>query len=140
MPWTPRAGEVVPYSFLWTHESELGEDSGRKLRPCVIVIAVQHISADAWRVAVAPISTQRGRDREVVELPAAVKRQLRLDERPSWIVCDEVNLFEWPGFDLGLTPARTRTYGMIPGSLLKRVQAAVTEVRARGALKITSRD
>jgi hypothetical protein len=29
---------------------------------------------------------------------------------------------------------------MIPGSLLKRVQAVVTEVRARGALKITSRD
>lgn len=140
MDWTPRAGEVVPYSFLWAHESELGEDSGRKLRPCVIVIAVQQMSGDAWRVAVAPISTQCGRDREVVELPPAVKQQLGLDERPSWIVCDEVNRFEWPGFDLGLTPSRTRTHGMIPGGLLKRVQAAVMEAGARGTLKITNRD
>ena len=140
MPWTPRAGEVVPYSFLWAHESELGEDSGRKLRPCVIVIAVQPIGGDACRVAVAPISTQHERDRKVVELPPAVKRQLGLDERPSWIVCDELNRFEWPGFDLGLTPSRTRTYGIVPGALLKRVQAAVVEARARGALKITNRD
>lgn len=140
MDWTPRAGEVVPYSFLWAHESELGEDSGRKLRPCVIVIAVQQIGGDAWRVAVAPISTQRSSDRELVELRPAVKRQLGLDDRPSWIVCDEVNQFEWPGFDLGLTPSRARTYGMIPGGLLTRVQVAVMEARARGTLKITNRD
>ncbi|HYD73325.1 MAG TPA: growth inhibitor PemK [Candidatus Binatia bacterium] len=140
MDWTPRVGEVVPYSFVWAHESELGEDSGRKLRPCVIVIAVQRIDDETWRVAVAPITTRDSPDRALVVLPSTIKRHLGLDERPSWIVCDELNHFEWPGFDLGVTPARKRSYGMVPPSLLKTVQVAIVTARRRGALKITNRD
>jgi hypothetical protein len=140
MDWTPRVGEVLPYSFLWAHESELGEESGRKLRPCVIVIAVQRLDDQTWRVAVAPITTQDSQNREVVVMPLGIKRHLGLDERPSWIVCDELNQFEWPGFDIGLTPARKRTYGTIPPALLKAVQAAIVTAKKRGALKITSRD
>ncbi len=140
MAWEPRAGEVVPYSFLWAHESALGEESGRKLRPCVIVVAVRRIGADALRVAVAPITTQNFRNREMVELPPAVKRQLDLDDRRSWVVCDEINQFEWPGFDLGLTPARTNSFGFLPPALLKKIRAAIGVAQGRGGLLSTNRD
>lgn len=136
----PRVGEVVPYSFLWEHESALGEDAGRKLRPCVIVIAVQRIDENAWRVAVAPVTTQERQERELVEVPTAVKRQLGLDGRRSWIVCDEINQFEWPGFDVGLTPSRQRSYGSLPKALMKSVIAALDRSRIRGTLKSTNRD
>jgi hypothetical protein len=132
MDWTPRVGEVVPYSFVWAHESELGEESGRKLRPCVIVIALHRLDDKRWRVAVAPITTQASPGRELIALPGGIKRHLGLDERPSWVVCDELNHFEWPGFDLGMTPARKRSYGMIPPTLIKTVQAAISAVRKRG--------
>ncbi len=140
MAWEPRIGEVVPYSFLWAHESALGEESGRKLRPCVIVVAVRRIGADALRVAVAPITTQNFRGRELVELPPAVKRQLGLDDRQSWVVCDEINQFEWPGFDLGLTPAKTNSFGFLPPALLKKVRASIGIAQRRGGLLSTNRD
>lgn len=140
MAWEPSVGEVVPYSFLWAHESALGEESGHKLRPCVIVVAVRRIGADALRVAVAPITTQSFPGRELVELPPGVKRQLALDDRRSWVVCDEINQFEWPGFDLDLTPARTNSFGFLPSSLLKKVREAIGLAQARGALLSTNRD
>lgn len=140
MAWTPQLGEVVPYSFLWAHESALGEDAGRKLRPCVIVVAVRRLGPDAWRVAVAPITTQHNPSRALIEMPQAVKRHLKLDERPSWVVCDELNKFEWPGFDLGRTPSGQHSYGFVPDPLSRRILAAIVARNEKGGLKITSRD
>lgn len=140
MSWTPRPGEVVPYSFLWAHESELGEESGRKLRPCVVVVAVRRLGADALLIAVAPVTTQFSARRESVELPIGVKRKLGLDLRRSWIVCDELNQFEWPGFDLNPTPSGAPSFGFIPLSLLQRVRASSEAARVRGGLKMVSRD
>ena len=140
MDWEPRIGEVVPYSFLWAHESALGEDAGRKLRPCVVVIAVRRIGGDALRVAVAPITTQSQPRRQLVEMPPNTKRHLGLDSRRSWIVCDEINQFEWPGFDLGRTPTGMPSYGFLPPALLKDVRDALAASHARGGLISTNRD
>lgn len=140
LDWIPRVGEVVPYSFLWAREREAGEESGRKMRPCVVVVAVRRVGANAWRIAVAPLTTQASPGRALVAMPRAVKQSLNLDAGASWVVCDEINQFEWPGFDLGRTPDGGSSYGLIPGALLRKIQAALLMARAGGALKLTDRD
>lgn len=93
---------------------------------------------------VAPITHSRPDDVDAaVELPAAVKRRLGLDENPSWIVTGELNSFVWPGPDLrpidDVRPARF-AYGYLP----KRVfDELIEKVRARarsGAVVGVDRD
>lgn len=61
---------------------------------------------------------------DAVVLPDFVKRNLGLDNQPSWIVVTEANIFTWPGPDIrsveGSEPP-TSIYGRIPPSLLKTV-------------------
>jgi hypothetical protein len=52
-----------------------------------------------------------------VEIPAATKSRLRLDEGRSWIMLDESNAFRWPGPDLRLAEngnPQSAIYGMLP--------------------------
>ena len=34
-------GLVIPFVYLWRREHEAGEESGRKIRPLLIVVAVE---------------------------------------------------------------------------------------------------
>ncbi len=137
---TPRVGEVIPYWFLWSSEHEVGEDSGRKLRPCVIV-AVLQAKSGALRVAVLPMThTRPGAGRSAVEVPRSAKAQLGLGSAPSWIMCDEFNEFTWPGFDAGKTPAGKPSFGFLSRGTLGAVRAEALAARARGAFKSVSRD
>ncbi len=43
---------------------------------------------------------------DAVEIPAALKAHLGLDDVPSWIVVTETNDFLWPGPDLRPLPGR----------------------------------
>jgi hypothetical protein len=61
-----------------------------------------------------------------IEISAAVKRRLGLDEQRSWIVISEANEFAWPGPDLRPVPGSPEgdiAYGFLPPSLFKIVQA-----------------
>ena len=129
-------GLVIPYVYLWRHQNEAGEDSRRKVRPCVVVIAVRRGAAGAIRVAVAPITTQSpSDDRSAVALPPRVKLHLGLDTRPSWMICDEYNEFDWPGVDRAVTSAGAPVFGYLPDTLLERIRAEMRGARERGALK-----
>jgi hypothetical protein len=56
-------------------------------------------------VAVVPITHSPHRNRKAaIEIPAAIKRHLGLDDLPSWFDVDEFNVFTWPGFDLRPVP------------------------------------
>jgi len=60
-----------------------------------------------------------------VELPAATKRRLGLDDERSWVVLSEANRFLWPGPDL--RPARpgdaaTVAYGQLPYTLFEEIR------------------
>ena len=139
-PQPPSVGEVVPYWFLWHSEHEAGEESGRKLRPCVVVIAVK-TEKGKTRIAMLPVThSQPDATRRAIVLPVGVKALLGLDESSSWIMCDEYNEFEWPGFDLGKTPAGFATYGRLPPGLLNAVRAEVLAARKARALRVVSRD
>lgn len=133
----PEAGDVIPYSYLWAREHEAGEDAGRKLRPCVVVVAVKPAGRDVVRVIVAPVTSQQPHaDETAIALPGALKVALKLDASPSWVICSEVNQFDWPGFDLGRTSEGAISYGKIPASLLQRIRDEIVKVRA----KSTNRD
>jgi hypothetical protein len=140
---TPEPGLVIPYAYLWRHEHRKGQEEGRKVRPSVIVLAVQSTKAGAPRVTVAPIThTPPAKDGEAVELPPSVKRALGLDDYRSWIVLDEVNQFGWPGYDIRPVPgSKDRfVYGFIPPKLYDTVIGRILELAAARRVAEVSRD
>ncbi len=95
----PVPGLVICYAYLWHDEYKAGAEEGRKDRPCAIVVATTDADGDT-AVWVAPITHIKPDDPHAVLLPQSVKRRLGLDDRPSWVVTDELNQFIWPGHDL----------------------------------------
>ena len=135
----PEVGDVLSFWYLWRREHEAGEESGRKARPCVVVVAVAR-GPKVTRIAVAPITHMPPMsDQIAVELPSIVKGHLRLDSQASWVVCSELNEFNWPGYDLAKLAGRLLV-GRLPHRVLQRVRHGVHEALRRQQLKITSRD
>lgn len=136
----PRVGEVIPYWYLWWREHERGEDSGRKARPCVVIAAA---GPDANRplLAVLPLTTSPpSAERTAVEMPSRIKQHLGLDGAQVWVVCDEQNEFQWPGFDIARTRTGAPSFGGVPDRFLAMLIEAHREARLRGKLKSAPRD
>lgn len=120
----PEVGLVVSYGYLWRHEYEKGQEEGRKIRPCVIVLAVK-TEENGTQVTVAPVThTSPKNPATAVEIPLRVKQYLGLDNARSWVMVDEVNQFIWPGFDLRPIPNRTEeyAYGFLPPVLFREIK------------------
>ena len=138
----PKPGLVISYAYLWRNQARRGEDHGRKMRPCVIILAVRPVSGGI-RVVVAPVShaPPPAPDHPSIELPQATKRRLGLDEQRSWIVLDDLNQFQWPGPDLRpIGSGRAGVaYGFIPGSLLAAVRDRIAGLARTGRVSLTPR-
>jgi len=113
----PRPGLVICYSYLWASEHSAGAEEGNKKRPCAIVAARQIIQGREV-VTVVPITHSPPLDpADAVEIPAALKKHLGLDDQRSWVVVTEINDFIWPGPDLQPLPGSKSPrydYGMLP--------------------------
>ena len=139
----PEPGLVISYAYLWRHEHNKGQEEGRKNRPGVIVLRVENRETGQPRVMVAAIThTPPHSDTIAIELPLAVKRHLGLDSERSWIVLDEVNQFDWPGYDLRPLPdSKTKfAYGFIPPKLYELVKATLFAANAKRKVTIIPRD
>jgi len=116
---------VIRYSYLWASQYAQGQEEGVKDRPCAIVLATAD-DADGQVVTVLPISHTPPTDPLfAVELPAAVKRRLKLDDERSWVILAEANRFTWPGPDLRpLRPgdAQSAAYGPLPYGLFEEIR------------------
>lgn len=132
----PAPGLVIHYQYLWRHEYEAGEDTGRKARPCVVIVAVLRDEGSSQTVAVAPITHSKPKPpHEGVEIPPRVKRHLGLDDSPSWAISTDLNVFKWPGVDLRARPTGEQdggregesafSYGFIPPKLFDALRAAI---------------
>src|SRR5271154_6063495 len=87
----PVPGLVIRYAYLWRREGDLGRDEGAKDRPCAIVLAAP-AAGGGTQVYVLPITHSPPEDPTLaILLPPRVKRHLKLDNEPSWIVLDEIN-------------------------------------------------
>ena len=122
----PVAGLIVRYSYLWYREHLEGRDEGQKDRPCAIVAALRVDENGDTRVLVLPIThTPPDHPALAVEIPAAVKKRLQLDDASSWVVLSEWNEFVWPGPDLRRLPNASDAsvaYGMIPPGLFASIR------------------
>jgi hypothetical protein len=102
---TPVPGLVICYSYLWYREHQAGHEEGVKDRPCAIIAAIRDEGHGTTRVLVLPVTHAPPRNpNHAVEIPALIKRQLKLDDVPSWVVLTEWNEFVWPGPDLRRLP------------------------------------
>ena len=139
----PEPGLVVRYSFLWREQAARGRDEGEKDRPCAVVVTTSNDQGDTV-VIVLPITHAPPRDPSLaVEIPAATKTRLGLDDDRSWIVVTDANRFIWPGPDLRpRTPGDMSSvaYGLLPAKLFNEVRdklAAAVAARLAGAVKRT---
>lgn len=121
----PVPGLVIRYSYLWASEHARGQEEGVKDRPCAVVLTTADEAGDQV-VTVLPIShTPPSNPLLAVEIPAVVKRRLKLDDERSWVVLAEANRFTWPGPDLRpLQPgnAQSTAYGFLPYSLFEDIR------------------
>ncbi len=146
LPDRPRIGLVLCYSYLWADESEAGRREGPKDRPAAIVLA-WHDLGPSEVVYVVPIThLPPVRANEKIAIPAAVKRQLGLDDNASWIDVTELNVFVWPGPDLRpirrARPGHDETpcfYGFLPRGLFKKVQQAIGYNHKHRRARLTKR-
>jgi hypothetical protein len=121
----PVPGLVIRYSYLWASEHARGQEEGVKDRPCAVVLTTADEASDQV-VTVLPIShTPPSNPLLAVEIPAAVKRRLKLDNERSWVILAEANRFTWPGPDLRpLRPgdAQSTAYGPLPYGLFEEIR------------------
>lgn len=119
----PERGLIISDAYLWLSEYEQGREEGVKDRPCVIVVAIEDDNGSSM-VTVAPITHSMPTAPEAgVEIPAATKRRLGLDDARSWVVVSEGNRFAWPGPDIRPIAPGQFDYGFLPPALFQKVQA-----------------
>lgn len=138
----PAVGLVIHFAFLWLHEQDAGRQQAAKDRPCAIVLLRREIGADTI-VTVAPLTRRPPDDPAVaIEVPQSVKRHLGLDAQRSWIICNEVNEFAWPGFDLRPIPGSRGQYhhGFLPPGLFRVVAERIAALKRGGQGRTTWRD
>ena len=128
----PVPGDVIPYGYLWSHESDTGRENPVKERPCVVVLAVG--DGDNPTVIVAPITSQKPEEPQAIPLSAGAVGL----NRPSWIIPWEMNTFRWIGPEVGQAakPAGAwwRLGALAPelrNLLADRVQASLARRRTR---------
>lgn len=99
IPKDPPVGHVVAYEYLWQSQSPTRDD-GAKVYPCAVIMAID-IAGPVKLAYVVGISHKppRGTER-ALELPVKLKKFLGLDDEPSWVYTDQLNVFAWPGPDL----------------------------------------
>ena len=136
---SPAPGQVIGYAYLWREEHRRGIEEGRKDRPSAIIATL--VTAEGKTdVLVLPIThTPPVRDGGV-ELPAAVKRRLGLDDLPSWVITTEANSFRWPGPDLrqmSNTGYGPFLFGYLPTDLFRKI---IAQYRANAAKPIHRTD
>lgn len=122
----PVTGLVIRYSYLWQSEHQQGQEEGRKDRPCAILL-VATVDGGGKVVTVLPVThSPPAHAAFAVEIPAATKRRLGMDDERSWVVLTEANRFVWPGPDLrpiGQNDMSSVAFGLLPASLMEEIRA-----------------
>ncbi|MGH7086941.1 MAG: type II toxin-antitoxin system PemK/MazF family toxin [Acetobacteraceae bacterium] len=138
----PVPGLVISYAYLWRDQQDQGREEGVKDRPCVVVLAVRQEEGERI-VTVAPIThTPPRHAKDAIELPAATKRRLGLDDDRSWIVATELNRFLWPGPDLRPVPGKPGqfAYGGLPRQLMVQLRERIAELHRDRRFRMVRRD
>ena len=140
LPADIKVGHILRYSYLWHWQHLEGRDEGDKDRPCLVLALVTTLEDGTPIVRVLPIThTPPNNVEDAVEIPAAVKGRLRLDEERSWIILTESNRFAWPGPDLRPLDRADGYFGPLPPALFAEVKRRFVEIARAGRHKAGSR-
>ncbi len=97
LPAEPKVGWVFRYSYLWHWQHLEGREEGDKESAALVLAIVATLDDGTTAVRVLPITHSPPSDpADAVEIPAATKRRLGLDDQRSWIILTESNRFIWP--------------------------------------------
>lgn len=99
IPPRPPVGCLVAYEFLWRSQSQYRED-GFKVYPAAIVFSRDQGDNEILTYALGMSHSPPSDAQRAVEVPIKLKRHLGLDDSPSWIYTDQLNVFVWAGADL----------------------------------------
>jgi hypothetical protein len=93
----------------------------------VIALAVERATDGEVVVTVLPITHNMPEDpASAVEIPAAIKKHLGLDEERSWVMVSEGDQFVWPGYDLRKIRRTGKfDYGFLPPRFFDTIVAAL---------------
>ncbi|HEV2363736.1 MAG TPA: hypothetical protein VGS12_06005 [Caulobacteraceae bacterium] len=94
------------------------------------------------QVIVTPITHEPPSDpAAALEIKPAIRRALGLDSTRQWLRFDELNRFDWPGFDLRPIPGRgdSWAYGMLPGAIYDELRRAILERQRARKVRASSR-
>lgn len=117
-----------------------GREEGDKDRPALVIAIVTTSASGVPVVRVLPVThTPPSNPDLAVEIPAATKRRLGLDDVPSWIVLTESNRFVWPGPDIRPVDTESGYYGALPPALFKEVREKFVATVKDQRHKATSR-
>lgn len=144
IPAEPQVGAVISYSYLWADEATDGRQEGSKDRPAAIVMARADLgpSPVAYVLPITHVPPVESSDPRRMEIPPTIKSHLGLDEAPSWVVVDELNVFVWPGFDLRPVPASdpaTCLYGILPRGFFLALRSKMLAHAGRQSLRVVKR-
>lgn len=140
----PKPGLVIRYGFLWSHEAAKGADESSKDRPCAIIVSAKRGPNGEIRTVLAPITHTPPSDSSTsYEIPADICRSLKLDAGRHWLRFDQLNGFEWPGFDLRQIPgtAGRYVYGELPKAIFEKIRTKIVEkARSNKGTNLIDRD
>jgi hypothetical protein len=129
----PKPGLVVRYDYLWAREAAAGRLLSKDRPACLV--AASDFTASPRFVVILPITHSVPQGETVgIEIPVRVRRALRLDDAPAWIIISEHNVDSWPNSGLCSIPGRPRTfaYGFIPPRLFMQIKTRFLELAERG--------
>jgi mRNA-degrading endonuclease toxin of MazEF toxin-antitoxin module len=134
----PKVGWLLSYSYLWADDHRRGDEEGTKNRPCALVAATRR-DGNRIVVVVVPVTHTPPVDAaRAIEIPAVTKARLGLDAQRSWIICNEANVFAWPGPDLRSAAGRTPPsiwYGPLPPKLVTAAREKLLAYARAGRLR-----
>ena len=106
------------------------------------MLAVERPSDETTIVTVLPITHATPVDPTgAVEIPAAVKRHLGLDDARSWVVVAEGNEFDWPGYDLRKIGRTDRyDYGFLPPRFFAQILDAFERWHRANKARLITRE
>jgi hypothetical protein len=133
----PVPGLVIRYSYLWAEEYGRGQEEGTKDRPCAVILVTTDTAGERSATVLPITHAPPSNPSLAVEIPAATKRRLGLDDERSWVLLTEANRFSWPGPDLRPASAgdmASIAYGLLPFALFEQIrQRFIAVIRTRRA-------
>jgi len=124
---------VIRYDYLWSDDRVAGREAAKDRPACLV--AASDPSPMPRFVVILPITHARpARGTAGIEVPAAVRRAIGLDDAPCWVIVSEHNVDEWPNAGLRHLPGKPGVfdYGFIPPRLFAQVKATFLELAKRG--------